>query len=95
MTRSSVLVAAATALLLGGCSLLGLGGFEPDEVVRHPDAPMLLLELRGDWARVAIYSVQENRMVPAGWVRLDRALVGWTIHKFDWEKFIKERARND
>lgn len=79
-----ILLAAAT---ISGCGLFGI--FTPDEIVKHPDAPMLVLETSGEYARVAIYEAAGNRMVEYGWVHLEE-VKAWTLHKFDWEAFIKK-----
>lgn len=75
-------------LLLCGC----LGGLAREDVVKHPDAPMLVQEVDGECVRVAIYDSQENELVEYGWVQVPE---GWTIHKFDWENYIKERSEEN
>ena len=69
--------------------------FTPTEIVKHPDAPMCILETKGEYARVAIYDSQSNKLIEYGWVCVDETLVGWTLAKYNWEKFIKEKADGD
>ena len=59
------------------------------EILRHPDAAMLIAEATGD-ARVYIYDAETNSMIEYGWIGLD-GIEGWTITKFDWEAKIIER----
>lgn len=66
-----------------------LGGFAPTEIVKHPDAPMLINEARGDYVRVSLYSRACNCMVEYGWVEMDERLHGWTLTKTNWEAFIE------
>lgn len=68
-------------LLLSGCSLFS--AFTPTTIVRHPDAPMLILEVKGEYAKVAIYSRALGTLIEAGWVEL-KVLVGWTVFKHNW-----------
>ena len=65
----------------------------PEEIVKHPDAPMLILEVKGHYARVAVYDRNQNQMIEFGWVDLEEN-VGWTLHKFDWEKHVRDRTEN-
>lgn len=55
-------------------------------IVKHPDAPMLIEEVSWGKASVAIYSKERNGLIHYGWVDIP---VGWTLHKFDWERHIK------
>ena len=87
-------LALACMVLLSGCTLFGLEGFEPPRVVKHPDAPMLVLEAKGGYLRVAVYSKIGNEMIEAGWIPAEDA-VGWTVSKYDWEKFIAEKGGSD
>jgi len=89
--RSTILFAILLILTTSsGCSLFG--AFTPEEIVKHPDSPMQILEVDGHYARVAIYDARKNRMIEYGWVDLEDSKA-WTIHKFDWEKHIKSRER--
>ena len=72
----------ATILLL---SSVGCSGFMPDRIVRHPDAPMLVTESKGDWLRVSVYDSTEGSLIDAGWVETNET-VGWTVSKYDWER---------
>jgi len=78
----AMLVALMTAL--GGC-----GGLQRDQVVKAPDAPMLIIEAKGT-ARVSVYDAEENRMIDAGTVDLG-TLDGWTVSKYEWEALINKR----
>ncbi len=85
--RSMILFAILSILTITSCTL-----FTPETIVKHPDAPMLIEEISGNWASVSIYDSRENRMVHYGWVDL-RELKGWTLHKFDWEAHLKSRDK--
>ena len=63
----------------------------PEEIVKHPDAPMQILEVKGHYARVAVYDRNQNQMIEFGWVDLTQN-VAWTLHKFDWEKHIRDNG---
>lgn len=65
-------------ILLVGCT---------PNIVMHPDASMLIQDTGWRGAKVAIYSKTENKMIEYGWVKVP---VGYTLHKYDWEKYIKE-----
>lgn len=69
---------------------IGCVGIKRDTLVRHPDAPALITQGKG-WARVAVYDKQKNELVDVGWVQLQP---GWTLVKYDWEKFIGEKRAN-
>jgi len=69
-------------------------GFTPNQVVRHPDAPMLITDSKDGYVRVSVYSKQENGLIDAGWVDLKTAQ-GWTIVKYDWEAFIAKKAKEN
>ena len=79
--------ASASAGLFIICFLLSscLGGFSPREVVRLPDAPVLINEIRGNYADVYGWSPEAGAMIRVGWVDL-REYRGWTLSKFDWSK---------
>ena len=62
-------------------------------IVKHPDSPMLIEEVRGSAAKVSVYDSANKRLIQYGWVEL-KELKGWTLHKYDWEKFIK-RKKNE
>ena len=54
MIRSSIIVLLLFLLSgVSGCSLMN--AFTPNEIVKHPDAPMLILEAREAWLRVSVY----------------------------------------
>ena len=72
--------------LMTGCS--GTPA-KPNTIVRHPDAALLILSSLGT-VRVGLYDSEKNEIVEYGTVDISQ-LSGWTIHKFDWEKFIEDR----
>ena len=49
----------------GGCNLLG--GFRPAEVVKHPDAPLLIAEVKGEYIRAYVYDKEKNELTDFGW----------------------------
>lgn len=77
------------ALLLLVAALVCGCFFRPTEVVKHPDAPMLILEAKRGFLRVAVYDTEGNRLIQLGWVRADDArLKGWSVMKYDWDAYI-------
>ena len=71
-----------------GCS----GLFSRDKsstIIKHPDAAMFILSASGT-VRIGIYDTEENQIIEYGTVDLSK-FSGWTIHKFNWEKFIEDR----
>lgn len=73
--------------ILQGC----FDGLKSVKLVKHPDAPILIQEISGNKIKIAVYSRSRNSMVDFGWIKLSD-LQGWTIHKYDWEKFIESRS---
>ncbi len=69
-----------------GCSL-----FSPVKIVKHPDTPMQILEIRRGKIKVAVYDSVSNKMIEFGWIEIDDRYKGWTLTKYDWEKFIKKK----
>lgn len=63
--------------------MLSAGCVRKDVLVKQPDSPMLLVEVRGK-VLVAVYDEQTNTLVQYGWVVPE---AGWTISKFDWEAY--------
>tara|TARA_Y100000310_G_scaffold293028_1_gene322303 strand:+ start:5042 stop:5191 length:150 start_codon:yes stop_codon:yes gene_type:complete len=47
---------------------------------------MLIEDMKWGKASVAIYDKETNSLIHYGWVDVP---VGWTLHKYDWESFIK------
>lgn len=84
---------ATLGLLLGfvAALLAGCHGLAPVEIVTAPDAPMLIREIKGDKAKVAIYDKAGNKLIDAGWITIP---VGYTLHKYDWEKFLEEHRHD-
>lgn len=73
-------------LFLSGCFSV----FKSSPIVKHPDAPMLIIEGEGK-VRVAIYYKQDNKMIEYGVINI-KDLVGFSMRKYDWEAFIKKRS---
>ena len=75
------------AFFAGGCS----GGIKRDLIVKAPDSPMLIHKVDGRVLRVSIYDKESNQMVafPES-IHVNGQLEGFTLSKFDWEKFINE-----
>ena len=48
---------------------------------------MLIQQVKGTKVLVAVYDKQSNALIQFGWVRVPE---GWTLHKYDWEKYIDE-----
>lgn len=71
--------------------LVGCHGLSPVEIIKAPDAPMLIREVRGDKAKVAIYDKAGHKLIDAGWVAIP---VGYTLHKYDWEKFLEDHRHD-
>ena len=77
---------------LSGCNLFG--GFRPAEVIKHPDAPVLIAEVKNNYIRVYVYDKAKNELTDFGWIQLDNSNAkGWTLLKYDWEKFIDTRDK--
>lgn len=68
---------AAMLLLLTVIVLLLAMGCGP-VIVKHPDAPMLIIEARG---KVKVAVEKDNKLIEFGWVELE---AGWTLVKYDW-----------
>lgn len=89
MIRKLLLVG-LVCFAVSGCSLLG--GLRRDEIMKHPDAPMLIAEARGRYLRVFVYRKADAKLVEYGWIRASE-VKGWTLTKYDWEARIA-RDRN-
>lgn len=73
---------------------LTLTGCQSPQIVKHPDAPMLVTGtgrnlLRGEWIRVSVWSESEKNLIDYGNIPVGSELVGWTLVKYDWDK-LKE-----
>ena len=68
-----------------------IGGIKRDLIVKAPDSPMLIHKVDGRVLRVSIYDKESNQMVafPES-IHVNGQLEGFTLSKFDWEKFINE-----
>lgn len=79
-----------TITTLSGCFVPR--GLKSDVVVKHPDSSMLIIAIEKRGIRVAIYDAQQNKMIEyPQLIPFDHYLNGWTIHKYDWQKFMKKR----
>jgi hypothetical protein len=88
MAKSKATVAAIAALSITGCA----GGLSRVDVVKAPDAPMVITGVSGRTVSVSVYDAGTNSLIEYdGPVRIDSSLEGWTISKFDWETFIRSR----
>ena len=75
-------------LLFSGC--FSFRGLKENIIVKHPNAPMLIIETSSNAVRVAIYDKEENKLIEYGWI--DAAtLVGRTAVTYDWQTFIAKR----
>lgn len=91
LTLDALAVLACAALLVALVTAMsGCGGLARDQVVKAPDAPMLIVEARGT-ARVSVYDAIENKMIDAGTVDLG-TLNGWTVSRYDWEALMRKKA---
>lgn len=80
-----LVIAIALMLVLGGCV------FRPDQIVQLPKTPVLIGDIRGNYAEAFTYSVQHNAMLRLGWIDL-KQYKGWTFSKFDWAQYLQERS---
>lgn len=69
-------------LLAALISLSLIGCVQPDVKIKHPDAPLLLIQASGR-ARVALWDGEQ--LSDFGWVNL-KDYEGWTLTKYDWEE---------
>lgn len=67
--------------------ILLVGCLHKTVLVKHPDAPMLVEDVRWGKVLVAIYDKESNSLVHYGWIKIP---IGYTLHKYDWEKFIED-----
>ena len=82
--RTIVLISLCFFMLLGASGCIFSSG---PTIVKHPDASFLIEEVDGESLKIAVYDKKNNRLITYGWIETD-GLAGWTVHKFDWEKFI-------
>jgi len=87
MTHSKVLALGFLLALVAGLTTTGCLGIKPDDIIKHPDAPMLIQETKRGYLKIAVYSKDVNGMVSCGWIKSEE-VKGWTLHKFDWEAYI-------
>lgn len=78
---------------LSGC--LTLRGLSPDVIVKHPDSPMMIMEVKGSRIKVAIYDAQENKFIEYGWIDIGKCkcYTGWFFMKYDAQKFLIEENK--
>ncbi len=69
-------------LMLTGC----IWPFDSDPIVKHPNAPMMIMEGK---VKVAIYYKDQNKLIEYGWVDAE----GFTMKDFDWESYIARKAK--
>jgi len=74
--------------IMSGC----LSGFN-HTIVKHPDSPLLLIEVEDSEALVGIYDKEFNKIIKYGWIDLNE-VVGHTIIKFNWEYLIKKEKEH-
>lgn len=84
------------SLLTLSMTMLQINCVEPQTVqqtLKHPDAPMLIMEIKGDTARVAIWNAERGMLQQYGWVKIP---TGWTLTKFNWEQYhVKPKTGSD
>ena len=68
-----------------------IGGIKRDLIVKAPDSPMLIHKVDGRKLMVSIYDADSNQMVAFPESIHVNGLEGFTLSKFDWEKFINEQ----
>jgi hypothetical protein len=73
-----LIAALAAIVIVCGCT---------EQTVRGPDSSCLITEARGE-VRVAVFDQQTKTMIDHGWVKAD-GFKGWTLSKYDWEKWTK------
>jgi len=67
-------------------------GFTPDIISVQPNSPVLVIEARGRYVKIAAYRKETNSMVVVGWVPT-KEYVRWTFTPFDWEAKIDREGR--
>lgn len=82
---------AVLILSLTGC----FGAFRPEAVIAHPDSPFLIQEVKGKYARVAVYSKSENKLIDFGWVNMEEKIQGYTLSKYDWDALIAKQEKKN
>lgn len=82
----------ALSLMLIGCA----GGLRKTDIVKAPDAPMLITAVDGRRLTVSLYDSATNELIEYDErVTLDEQFKGWTLSKFNWEKLIREKTNGD
>lgn len=72
-------------------SLHGCGNLQKERLVLAPESPVLLLEVKGATAKVAVYDPERFELVEYGWIRLEPGL---TLTNFDWDAYIAAKKGN-
>src|SRR4051794_7378769 len=80
-----LMICVLTLIALCGCNLI-----DKTKVVKTRDAPMLVLDSKGDHLLVATYNPAMNRLEEYGWVKPEAGT--WTLMRFDWPAYIAEHA---
>lgn len=87
-----IILSILLAATLSGCNWFG--GFRPPEIVKHPDAPVLIAEVKGNYIRGYVYDKAKNELTDFGWIKLENSnAVGWTLFKYNWDKVIQKEAK--
>ncbi len=68
-------------LLMGLCLCLGSCG-QRVTLVRQPDAPMLIMETKGKYVKVALWDKESKSLLEYGWIETPE---GWTLMKYNWD----------
>lgn len=77
-------------LAVPGC----IGGLKRDDVVKAPDAPMLITSVDGKKLGVSVYDSKTNALIEYDErITVSPQLEGWTLSKFDWEGLIRDRMK--
>lgn len=85
MTLRTKLLVMPLLVLLTSCGIV-----KKETLTRAPDAPMLVTNVNGSTATMALYDRESNSMVEWGKVDVDE-LKGWTVSNFDWVLFIEDQ----
>ena len=90
MIKKKHILLIVALVIQAGCSILP--GLQNVDIVKHPDSPMLIQDVSGNKIKVAIYDSTTNTMIEYGWIEIDSTIIGWTITKYNWSKFMEKKA---
>ncbi len=62
----------------------------PTKLVAYPDSPAVITETKRGYVHLFLWSRERRKLVDYGWVKASD-YEGWTLTKFDWEKYAKEQ----